>query len=213
MPSRFKYIARIAVMHLVAVLWIPASSFADRALDVSLFEKELVGGFERGSAVRSRSIDSAYVVRLATTDGFQRLDDPPLLQMMHLRADLARRADVATCADLWNGERYDAVVRAIEASTADKQRQWAVIFDDAAIATFNQKPMRQPPGANEVHLAMRRLLVAMPPPDQLAMLDLTADDARPTAAEQCRGVKLFYGRMEKMDPSDALIIMRSSLYH
>jgi len=184
MRKRLKRLALVVLSFLALMHWIADRAFAADLSNVTPFEKEMVDGFERSAARPSSLIDSAYVVRLATINGFQRLDDRTLLQMMHLRAELARSADVATCADLWNGDRYDAVVRAIEASPMEKQRHWAAIFDEAAIATFEQKPVRPAPAPSEVHLAMRRMLQAMPPPDQLAMLDLTADDPRPTFEEQ-----------------------------
>ena len=222
MRQRIRMLAPLALIPIVNLLIATETRSEPQVPETShltAFEAAMrsdLPGLNEASAAsgRPRDVDLVQVIKLASADGFRRLDDSALVEMMHLRNDLAQHADPRTCSDLWSGENSEAVIAGIEASSPPQQHQWARLFDDAALAAIrNHPPLRPPPAASEVHLAMRRLLQAMPPPDQLAMLDLTADGAHPTANEQCQGVKLFYGRMEKMDVQDALIIIRSSLYH
>src|SRR5271163_2285221 len=108
-------------------------------------------------------IDAAAVVQLAAQQGFQRLDDPTLLAIVRLRSDFVQHADPEACSEMWSGGNNDVLVRAIEALPDDQQRQWAQLFQTAAIATIKNEPAMPPPPAVQFNDAMDRLMATMSP--------------------------------------------------
>jgi hypothetical protein len=157
-------------------------------------------------------LDVAKVVQLASRDGFERLSDPAIRGMSHLRGALARRGDIHTCERLWSGRDSEWLPGAIVKLPDDLQRRWAEMFVAAATAVLESRPVRPPPSADDLRMALRVMLDGMSPLEQLTFLDLTDNSYDPTETERCRGVRLFYGRVEQMDEADALIITRSLLY-
>ncbi len=154
----------------------------------------------------------AIVVQLASRNGFQRLSDPAIRGMSHLRGALARKVDIHTCERLWNSRDSEWLIVAIERLPDDLQRRWAEMFVAAAMAVLEGLPVRPPPSPEDTQMALRVMLDGMSPPAQLAFLDLTDSRSDPNETERCQGVRLFYDRVEQMDESDALIITRSLLY-
>ncbi len=132
--------------------------------------------------------------------------------MSHLRGALARKGDINTCERLWNSREGEWLVAAIEKLPYELQRRWAEMFVAAAMAVLDGQPVRPPPSAEDLRMALRVMLDGMSPPAQLAFLDLTDKKYDPTETERCQGVRLFYGRVEEMDEADALTITRSLLY-
>jgi hypothetical protein len=157
-------------------------------------------------------LDVAKVVQLASRDGFQRLSDPAIRGMSHLRGALARNSDIDTCERLWNSRDSEWLIVAIEELPDDLQRRWAEMFVAAAMAVLDNRPVRPPPSRDELAMALRVMLDGMSPPAQLTFLDLTDSKSDPSETERCQGVRLFYGRVEQMDEADALTITRSLLY-
>jgi hypothetical protein len=156
--------------------------------------------------------DVAKVVQLASRDGFQRLSDPAVRGMSHLRGALARSSDIQTCERLWNNRDGEWLTVAIEKLPDDLQRRWADVFVAATMAVLERQPVRPPPSPEDLRMALRVMLDGMSPPAQLAFLDLTDSKSDPNETERCQGVRLFYSRVEQMDEADALIITRSLLY-
>jgi hypothetical protein len=157
-------------------------------------------------------LDVARVVQLASRDGFQRLSDPAIRGMSHLRGALARKSDIHTCERLWKSRDGEWLIVAIERLPDDLQRRWAEIFVAAAMAVIENQPLRPPPSADDQQMALRVMLDGMSPPAQVAFLDLTDSSSDPNETERCQAVRLFYGRVEQMDEADALTITRSLLY-
>ena len=187
---------------------------------LSAFETSLRGSYSElsaagaatGSAIASASeINPERVMAIGAENGFQRLDDSAIITLSHLRARLVKRAGLVTCAKFWTG-RYQEDLITIESLPASEQQQWAKLLVEAALATLRNRPIRPPPAPDAVRLAILRAFKGMSPPEQLEMLDLTDISQNPDTAERCRGVRLFYRQLDKMDESDALIVMRSLLY-
>jgi hypothetical protein len=97
------------------------------------------------------SMSSGDLFRIVTRSGFRRLDDQSVLEFVQLRANLAQTDDAATCAELWSGNTRN-LVPAIEAQPNDQQRQWAELFDHAALATINNLPIMPSPTADLLEL-------------------------------------------------------------
>jgi hypothetical protein len=157
-------------------------------------------------------LDVATVVWFASRDGFERLSDPAIRGMSHLRGSLARSSDIHTCERLWSSGDGAWLPGAIEKLPDDLQRRWAAMFVAAAMAALESRPIRPPPSPEDLRMALRVMLDGMSPPAQVAFLDLTDERSDPTEAERCQGVRLFYDRVEQMDEADALTITRSLLY-
>ena len=160
-------------------------------------------------------ISAAAVVQLAAAQGFQRLDDPTLTSIVRLRSDFVAHADPEACAEMWSGGgNNEVLVRAIEALPDDQQRQWAQLFDLAAIATIKNQPAVPPPPADQFNDAMGRLMATMPPADQATVEAMaTSSSANATPEQKCNAVRLFYGGLGKVSAADALTIARYMQYH
>jgi len=160
-------------------------------------------------------INAAAVVQLAAAQGFQRLDDPTLTSIVRLRSDFVAHADPEACAEMWSGGgNNELLVRAIEALPDDQQRQWARLFDLAAIATIKNQPAVPPPPADQFNDAMGRLMATMSPADQATVEAMaTSSSANATPEQKCNAVRLFYGGLGKVSAADALTIVRYMQYH
>jgi hypothetical protein len=160
-------------------------------------------------------IDAAAVVQLAAAQGFQRLDDPTLTSIVHLRSDFIAHADPEACSEMWSGGgNNEVLVRAIETLPDDQQRQWAQLFHLAAIATIKNLPAVPPPPADRFNDAMGRLMATMSPADQTTVEAMaTSSSATATAEQKCNAVRLFYGGLGKVSAADALTVARFMQYH
>jgi len=229
-----KFLTLIAVLALLAVIWVvvqrtyqmPGAVTTGTARTVfetsmqkgypDIVEAALVAGARAANAqhIDASHIDSAAVVRLAAEQGFQRLDDPTLLSIVRLRSDFVEHADPEACSELWSGENSDVLVRAIETLPDDQQRQWAQLFDTAAIATIKNQPAMPAPPADQFNDAMGRLMATMSPTDQAAVEAMaTSNSGNATAEQKCNAVRLFYSGLEKVSSADALTITRYMQYH
>jgi hypothetical protein len=230
-----KFLTLIAVLALLAVIWVvvqrtyqlPGAVTTEPATARSVFETSmqkgypdiveaaLVAGARAANAqhIDASHIDSAAVVRLAAEQGFQRLDDPTLLSIVRLRSDFVEHADPEACSELWSGENSDVLVRAIESLPDDQQRQWAQLFDTAAIATIKNQPAMPAPPADQFNDAMGRLMATMSPTDQAAVEAMaTSNSASETPEQKCNAVRLFYEGLKKVNSADALTIARYMQY-
>lgn len=160
-------------------------------------------------------INAAAVVQFVAAQGFQRLDDPTLTSIVRLRSDFVAHADPEACAEMWSGGgNNEVLVRAIEALPDDQQRQWAQLFDLAAIATIKNQPAVPPPPADQFNDAMGRLMATMSPADQATVEAMaTSSSANATPEQKCNAVRLFYGGLGKVSAADALTIARYMQYH
>jgi hypothetical protein len=160
-------------------------------------------------------INAAAVVQFVAAQGFQRLDDPTLTSIVRLRSDFVAHADPEACAEMWSGGgNNEVLVRAIEALPDDQQRQWAQLFDLAAIATIKNQPAVPPPPADQFNDAMGRLMATMSPADQATVEAMaTSSSADATPEQKCNAVRLFFGGLGKVSAADALTIARYMQYH
>jgi hypothetical protein len=232
-----KFLTLIAVLALLAVIWVvvqrtnqmPGAVTTEPGTAPTVFETSmqkgypdlvqavLVAGARAANAqhIDASHIDAAAVVQLAAEHGFRRLDDPTLLSIVRLRSDFVEHADPEACAEMWSGGgSSDVLVRGIEALPDDQQRQWAQLFDMAAIATIKNQPAMPAPSAVQFNDAMGRLMATMSPTDQAAVEAMATSSSGNTTPEQkCNAVRLFYGGFKKVSSADALTIARYMQYH
>jgi len=231
-----KFLTLIAVLALLAVLWVvvqrtyqmPGAVTSEPGTASTVFETSMQKGYPdivqavltagareaNAEHIDASHIDSAAVVRLAAEQGFQRLDDPTLMSIVRLRSDFVEHADPEACAEMWSGGDNDVLLRAIETLPDDQQRQWAQLFDTAAIATIKNQPAMPAPPADQFNAAMGRLIATMSPTDQAAVEAMaTSNSASETPAQKCNAVRLFYGGLEKVSSADAVTIARYMQYH
>jgi hypothetical protein len=158
-------------------------------------------------------VDVNQVVKLTAIQGFRRLDDPAMLSLAHLRIELARRADMQACAEMWNQENTNEMVRAIESSPADQQRSWAELFDAAAIATIKNEPTWPAPARGRFLAAIDRLISTIPVSQQTTIRALASGVSRSANTDQkCDTVRVFYRGLERIGAADAITITRYMLY-
>jgi hypothetical protein len=231
-----KFVTLLAVLALLAVLWVvvqrtykmPGALTTETGTAPTVFETSMQKGYPdivqavlmagardaNAQHIDVSHIDSAAVVRLAAEQGFQRLDDPTLILIVRLRSDFVEHADPEACAEMWSGGNNDVLVRAIEALPDDQQRQWAQLFDMAAIATIENQPAKPAPPMDQFNDAMGRLMATMSPTDQAAVAAMaTSTSGNATTEQKCNAVRLFYGGLEKVSSADALTITRYMQYH
>ena len=182
-----------------------------------IVEAMLTAGARAANAqhLDASKINAAAVVQFVAAQGFQRLDDPTLTSIVRLRSDFVAHADPEACAEMWSGGgNNEVLVRAIEALPDDQQRQWAQLFDLAAIATIKNQPAVPPPPADQFNDAMGRLMATMSPADQATVEAMaTGSSANATPEQKCNAVRLFYGGLGKVSAADALTIARYMQYH
>jgi hypothetical protein len=232
-----RFLTLIAVLALLIVIWIMVQrtnqlpdavkngvGTAPTVFETSMqkgypdiVEAMLTAGARAANAqhLDASQINAAAVVQLAAAQGFQRLDDQTLTSIVRLRSDFVAHADPEACAEMWSGGgNNEMLVRAIEALPDDQQRQWAQLFDLAAIATIKNQPAVPPPSADQFNDAMGRLMATMSPADQATVEAMATSSSANAAPEQkCNAVRLFYGGLEKVSAADALIIARYMQYH
>ena len=182
-----------------------------------IVEAMLTAGARAATAehLDASKINAAAVVQFVAAQGFQRLDDPTLTSIVRLRSDFVAHADPEACAEMWSGGgNNEVLVRAIEALPDDQQRQWAQLFDQAAIATIKNQPAVPPPPADQFNDAMGRVMATMSPADQATVEAIaTNSSANATPEQKCNAVRLFYGGLGKVSAADALTIARYMQYH
>jgi hypothetical protein len=153
------------------------------------------------------SMPVAGVLRVVASEGFRRLDDQSLLRLTSLRADLAQQSDLATCAGLWSGDLSNPVP-AIEMLPDAQQREWAQLFDRAAIAAANHTTPLPAPSPAQFQLALNRMVAAMPPAD-FDLITSVLDDPRHQSQDlECRAARTLYAALARGNQDDAVTIAR-----
>jgi hypothetical protein len=232
-----RFLTLIAVLALLVVVWfevqrsskLPDAVTSGVGTAPTVFETSMQKGYPdiveamltagaraaNAQHLDASQINAAAVVHLAAAQGFQRLDDPTLTSIVRLRSDFVAHADAEACAEMWSGSgNNELLVRAIETLPDDQQRQWAQLFDLAAIATIKNQPAMPPPSADQFNDAMGRLMATMSPADQATVEAMaTSSAATATPDQKCNAVRLFYGGLEKVSAADALTIARYMQYH
>jgi hypothetical protein len=232
-----RFLTLIALLALLVVIWIevqrtyqlPGAVTNGLGTAPTVFETSLQKGYPdiveamltagaraaNAQHLDASRINAAAVVQFVAAQGFQRIDDPTLTSIVRLRSDFVAHADPEACAEMWSGGgNNEMLVRAIEALPDDQQRQWAQLFDQAAIATIKNQPAVPPPPADQFDDAMGRLMATMSPADQATIEAMaTSSSANATPEQKCNAVRLFYGGLGKVSAADALAIARYMQYH
>jgi hypothetical protein len=167
-------------------------------------------------SVAMRSPDGASMIAsqllsAAAISGFRSLDDQSLMNFTTLRSEPTQQSDVATCAGLWSGNPLN-LVPAIEALPDDQQRQWAELFDRAAVATINRAPSPPAPSPAAFQQAMNRAVGGMSASDAQLLNAVLEDPRHQTSADQCAAVRALYGAMTRANRDDAVTITQGMLY-
>ena len=157
------------------------------------------------------SMPPGQLVSVAASSGFRRLDDASLAKLAWLSAELANRADTATCAMLWNGGAGQAIVPAIEELPVDQQRKWARIFDRAALATVSGLPVRPAPSPAEFQSALSRAMLRSSSSELGAIKAVIDDPDHQSETQKCEAVRGIYAAMMRADYADAITIQRALL--
>jgi hypothetical protein len=183
----------------------------------SLFEASLENAYRQIIEARpvagspnaaARPPSAQELLQMAARNGFSRLDDGTVLSVAKLRADLARRADLAVCASMWSGQDPQSVLNAVGSLPAEEQRQWAEVVARAADAG-NSSPIARP-APEQVKLALKRLMGSMPRADAEALGNALRSKTKLPPEDLCRAVRAFYSGLEQADRADTILLMRST---
>jgi hypothetical protein len=157
------------------------------------------------------AMTASQLMSAAAISGFRSLDDQSLMNFTVLRSELALQSDVATCAGLWSGNPQN-LVPAIEALPDDQQRQWAELFDRAAVATINRAPSPPAPSPAAFQQAMNRAVGGMSSSDAQLLNSVLEDPQHQAPADQCAAARALYAAIEHANHDDAVTITRGMLY-
>ena len=221
-PRRKRHWGRrlLFLIFLVFAGLVAARYVARRAATESVFQAALEDGYPQIAKAMSvvavqtpnaAAMPVADLLRVVAAQGFQRLDDQSMLTLTNLRADLAQQSDVATCAGLWSGDPSN-LVPAIETLPDDQQRQWAQLFDQAAVATINHAPIRPVPSPQQFQVALNRTVAAMPAADLDVVKSVLDDPAHQSQDTQCQAARALYFAIQRANHDDAVTIARSLIY-
>jgi hypothetical protein len=157
------------------------------------------------------SMTASQLMGAAAISGFRSFDDQSLMNFTMLRSELAQQSDAATCASLWSGNPQN-LVPAIEALPDDQQRQWAELFDRAAVATMNRAPSPPPPSPVVFQQAMNRVVGGVSASDAQLLKSVLEDPQHQTQTDQCSAARALYAAIEHANHDDAITITRGMLY-
>lgn len=149
-----------------------------------------------------------------TSEGYKRLGDSVLLEMLSKRVTMAEVADEQYCAAMWTGTYgWDMAAAPILYLSDGQQRRWAQINVAAQLVEIRNRPSkRNPPNQTEVRSALEKLIKGLRTDDANFLLAAFKTPLNMTAPDQCRATRLYFRRLKQMAPKDALLIFRSSLY-
>ncbi len=156
------------------------------------------------------SMTASQLMSAAAVSGFRGLDDQSLMNFTTLRSELAAQSDVTTCAGLWSGNPQN-LVPAIEALPDDQQRQWAELFDRAAVAAMNGAPGLPAPSPAAFQQSMNRIVGQMSSSDAQLLKQVLEDPQHQTPANQCAAARAFYGAITRGNQTDVVTITRGML--
>jgi hypothetical protein len=161
--------------------------------------------------VRTNAATPEQLLETVSRTGLQRLDDRSLLALIWLRAELAKRADGATCSALASGNprKLFAAIRILPDS---QQQMWAQLFDVTALSIVRNVPVRPPPSSDAVRAAAARAFAGLSSQDRDALQLSMDSSAAPSSGDGCAAARIFYNRLSRASSADAIIITRAQLY-
>ncbi len=147
-------------------------------------------------------------------DGYRRLADDVLLELLRMRVVLAEGSPPPLCAGMWTGSYGPEMLPAIVMRfSVTQQRRWAQIYGEAQLAEIHNRPARRSaPGEAELAGALERFFREVPAADAAFLATALEAPARLAADERCRATRLYYRRLSRMAPRDALVVFRASLF-
>lgn len=157
------------------------------------------------------SIPLERLLALTSRDGLQRLDDPSIGNLIRLRSEFANSGDTVTCAGIWSGSTGN-LVPAIEKLPTDQQRQWADLFNQAALAIMQRVPARPAPAPDQFQPALNRMLTGLPQTDFEAINTAIQRSSPLTPVQECDAARAFYRALTRANPADAIVVARTMMY-
>jgi hypothetical protein len=175
-----------------------------------LFKAAIITGVDNP---KGTSMSLEQLLAAANRNGLQRLNDQWLGELIPLRAQLANRANTATCASLWSGSVDRGFVPAIETLDPQRQRLWAEVFDQAALAIIDRRPIRPAPVPEQYKPALTRIMSKLTPQEIEDLNTALADSSHLTPDQQCGAARALYTGIARASRADALTVTRAMLYH
>lgn len=147
-------------------------------------------------------------------EGYKRLGDSILLEMLSMLAAMAEVADEQFCAAIWTGSyQWDMVAAPILYLPDERQRRFAQITASAELAEIQNRPPKRPPPSEAVMKSpLKRLFDGLRTDDVRFLLAAFKAPLDMTARDQCRATRVYHRRLKQMAPKDALLVFRSTLY-
>jgi hypothetical protein len=167
-----------------------------------------------GRALPKTGAEAQGLGATLASEGYKRLEDSVLLEMISMRAAMAEVADEQFCAAMWTGSYvWDMAAAPILYLPDDRQRRLAQITVAAELAEIqNTPPKRDPPSDAEAESALERLFSGLRADDARFLMAAFRSPLNMRTRDQCRATRLYYPRLREMAPKDALVIFRLSLY-
>ena len=156
---------------------------------------------------RTNATTPEQLLETISRTGLQRLNDRSLLALIWLRAELAKRAEGATCSALASGDPR-SLITAIRHLPDSQQRMWAQLFEVAALSIVRNVPIRPAPSSDAVQMAAVRAFAGLSAQDR----DALRVSLNSSGADACAGERIFYDRLTRADSADAILITRAQLY-
>jgi hypothetical protein len=145
------------------------------------------------------------------TNGMQVLDDDTALEVLKLRAEMAKQASTEVCAQMWTGNYGPSLMQQIDALPENQQRVWAVIFDRAAQA-ITRTDMLIYPHPKDTDEALRLIMSGASPADSAALLSAARNPQAMSSDQLCQATRALYSGAMRLPRKDALAIARAISY-
>jgi hypothetical protein len=174
-----------------------------------LFKAAIITGVDNP---KGTSMSLEQLLAAANRNGLQRLNDQWIGELIPLRAQLVNRANTLTCASLWSGSVENGFVPAIETLGPQQQRLWAEVFDQAALAIIDKRPVRPAPMPEQYKPALTRIMSKLTPSEIDYLNTALADSSHLTPDQQCGAARALYTGIARANRADALTVTRAMLY-
>lgn len=146
------------------------------------------------------------------SNGMQVLDDANALEVLKLRAEMAKEASTEVCAHMWTGDYGPSLMNQIDSLPDNQQRVWAELFDRAALAIIRGDPPIPPPRSEKTQEAMRLILSDASPADSSALISAARNPRAMSSDQLCVATRALYTGAMRLPRKDALAIARRILF-
>lgn len=146
------------------------------------------------------------------SNGMQVLDDANAMEVLKLRAEMAKEANTEVCAHMWTGDYGPSLMNQIDSLPDNQQRVWAEIFDRAALAIIRGDPPIPPPRPEKTQEAMRLILSDASPADSSALISAARNPRAMSSDQLCVATRALYTGAMRLQRKDALAIARTILF-